>query len=160
MAKKRTLLRLLHEAFRACEVGKQYQLLVRGQWPKRLSVVKQPLHRYVAQNGERFVRVDVERGQAAQTGFEVVERFSEATWLKAMPKTGRTHQIRVHAAWAACPIINDAKYDMQAGPIWAKALGKRHFLHCSGLTLPKELGWDPFEAPMGPVLQAVLDQLR
>jgi 23S rRNA pseudouridine1911/1915/1917 synthase len=67
-------------------------------------------------------------GRAAATGFEVRERFDRATLLEAHPRTGRTHQIRVHLASIRHPIVGDARYG--GGGQDARALGlARLFLH-------------------------------
>lgn len=163
IAKKRSSLKRLHETFRDQTIKKSYLVLVSGVWPKRLSVVKEPLKRVLAANGERFVRVDYEQGQAARTDFEVLERFPDATLLVAKPHTGRTHQIRVHCAVSGCPVVGDLKYGESNTRTWAKALGARQFLHCAALaplpeTVPSE--WTHFEAPLDDRLQAVLAALR
>ncbi|MEJ2680013.1 MAG: RluA family pseudouridine synthase [Gammaproteobacteria bacterium] len=163
IAKKRRVLTALHEAFRDRVVEKRYVALVHGDWPRRKTVVKSPLYRYVAANGERFVRVDHEWGQAAHTELSVAERFGAATLLWAEPKTGRTHQIRVHCASTGFPIVGDKKYTDLPRPSWARPLKGRHFLHCSTLTLPRIEGadaWPSFEAPFEDRLEKTLLMLR
>lgn len=161
VAKKRSSLKVLHEAFRDQTLEKTYLVLVKGIWPKRKAVVRDPLKRFVGGSGERFVRVDFEHGQAARTDFKVLEQFADATLLEARPHTGRTHQIRVHCAAQGCPVVGDLKY---GEPVpWAKALGARQFLHCLSLKLPRFGGmpeWGAFEAPLDARLEALLAQLR
>lgn len=110
VAKQRAMLLALHEQFRAGKVGKRYELIVRGRWPRRRSTVAEPLERYRLASGERRVRVSA-NGEPARTDFSVCRRAEDATWLAATPRTGRTHQIRVHAACAGHPIVGDDKYD-------------------------------------------------
>ncbi|MGL5532303.1 MAG: 23S rRNA pseudouridine(955/2504/2580) synthase RluC, partial [Plesiomonas shigelloides] len=109
VAKKRSVLRDLHEQLRVKTVQKDYLALVRGQWQKHCKVVQAPLMKNVLQSGERIVRVSAE-GKPSETRFEVVERFEQATLVKASPVTGRTHQIRVHTLHAGHPIAFDDKY--------------------------------------------------
>jgi 23S rRNA pseudouridine1911/1915/1917 synthase len=56
------------------------------------------------------MRVGEASGREAETFFEVIERFKDATYLDAMPKTGRTHQIRVHCAHVRHPVLGDTVY--------------------------------------------------
>lgn len=161
IAKKRSALKVLHEAFRDQTMQKTYLVLVQGVWPKRKTVVREPLKRFVAASGERFVRVDYESGQAARTDFKVLEQFADATLLEARPHTGRTHQIRVHCASQGCPVVGDLKYGERLP--WAKALGSRQFLHCLSMKLPALEGfadWGPFESAIDDRLDALLIQLR
>lgn len=161
VAKKRSTLKALHESFRDHTIEKIYWVLVSGVWPKRKTVVRAPLKRFVAANGERFVRVDHEVGQPARTDFEVIEQFDQATLLKARLHTGKTHQIRVHCAAQGCPVVGDLKYG-EPMP-WAKVLGARQFLHCLSLKPPRLAGlpdWGVFDAPLDNRLEALLSQLR
>jgi 23S rRNA-/tRNA-specific pseudouridylate synthase len=71
-------------------------------------------------------------GREAETRFEVQERFARATLLEAAPRTGRTHQIRVHLAAIGHPILGDGAYG--GGGDQARALGlSRPFLHAERL---------------------------
>ena len=128
VAKNRRTLLALHAELRKGAVSKRYDLVVDGNWPAGLGVVDKPLARYALANGERRVRVQ-DDGEPSTTAFNVVERLDGATWLAAYPRTGRTHQIRVHAAASGHPILGDAKYargSVQAHP--------RLFLHATSLT--------------------------
>ncbi len=127
VAKNRRTLLALHAQLRKGAVSKRYDLVVNGRWPADLGVVDKPLARYALASGERRVRVQ-DDGEPSTTAFNVVDRFAEATWLAAFPRTGRTHQIRVHAAACGHPILGDAKY--ARGPAEMHA---RLFLHASEL---------------------------
>ena len=109
VAKTRRALLAMHAEFRRGRVDKRYDLVVAGSWPSRLRTVEEPLERYVLASGERRVRVS-DVGEPARTDFRVVQAFGESTWLAAYPRTGRTHQIRVHAASSGYPILGDDKY--------------------------------------------------
>ncbi len=110
IAKKRSMLRHLHEAFRGDGVDKRYMALVRGRWPSTRKQVDAPLQKSNVRSGERMVEVNQE-GKEALTLFKVIRRFGEfATMLEASPITGRTHQIRVHALYAGHAIAGDTKY--------------------------------------------------
>lgn len=104
-------------------VDRRYLAMVRGSTEHRDFSVDAPL-------GRRADRVVVDRteGREAETRFLVRERFAHATLLEAVPRTGRTHQIRVHLKAVGHPILGDRSYG--GGGDDAKALGlTRPFLH-------------------------------
>lgn len=109
IAKKRSALRSLHQQFREKKIQKRYLALVRGQWPSHLTVVRAPLLKNILQNGARMVCVNHE-GKASQTEFHIEQRYEYATLVSVSPVTGRTHQIRVHAAHNGHPIAFDSRY--------------------------------------------------
>lgn len=139
IAKKRSMLRHLHEALRADGVDKRYMALVRGRWPASRKQIDAPLQKSNVRSGERMVEVNPE-GKDALTLFKVIRRFGEfATMIEASPITGRTHQIRVHALYAGHAIAGDTKYgDEEFSKEIREMGGKRLFLHASDLkfTLP------------------------
>ncbi len=139
IAKKRSMLRHLHEALRADGVDKRYMALVRGRWPATRKQIDAPLQKSNVRSGERMVEVNPE-GKDALTLFKVIRRFGEfATMIEANPITGRTHQIRVHALYAGHAIAGDTKYgDEEFSKEIREMGGKRLFLHASDLkfTLP------------------------
>ena len=144
IAKDRATLLKHHAAFREGRVKKSYDLVVHGRWPRRLRAIRAPLLRYVLPNGERRVRPDA-AGMPARTDLEPIDVRDTATWLRAFPKTGRTHQIRVHAATAGHPIVGDMKYADRGARIPGV---NRLMLHASSLTLPLGDGRRRFEAPL------------
>jgi 23S rRNA pseudouridine1911/1915/1917 synthase len=116
-----------HEALAAMferhDADRRYLALVRGAVAHDRFEVDAPL----ARTGAR-IRVNATGGREAATGFEVRDRFERATLLEAAPRTGRTHQIRVHLAAIGHPILGDARYG--GGGDDAKRLGLvRPFLH-------------------------------
>ncbi|MBA4501869.1 23S rRNA pseudouridine(955/2504/2580) synthase RluC [Marinobacterium marinum] len=110
VAKKRSMLRYLHDALRMRKVNKVYHALVVGRWPGRRDRVDAPLQRFELKSGERIVKVHPE-GKPSVTEFKVLRRYQDfATLIEARPLTGRTHQIRVHTQFAGHPIVGDIKY--------------------------------------------------
>lgn len=133
IAKKSSALKEVHELLRLGEIKKTYTALVAGHWPKSLIKIDAPLHKNQLQSGERIVRVQTE-GKSSLTEFSVQHYYTETTLVAAMPITGRTHQIRVHAQFAKHPIIGDEKYGDKEINKKMRQLGcKRLFLHASQL---------------------------
>ena len=155
IAKDRSTLLQHHAAFREGRVKKRYELVVHGRWPRRVRSVRAPLLRYVLPNGERRVRPDA-AGMRARTDFELVDARERVTWLRAFPQTGRTHQIRVHAATAGHPIIGDQKYADRGTAI---AGVNRLMLHASSLALMIGDQRQRFDAPLDASFLGVWEML-
>jgi len=159
IAKKRSMLRALHEQLRSKTMHKQYLALVKGAWDKKDRAVKEPLLKN-AQNS--IVKVSSE-GKASETRFKIMQRYQEATLVEAMPVTGRTHQIRVHTACKGHNIACDDRYGDDAFTNSMKKLGlNRLFLHALHITffhpvLEKEM---TVSAPLCPQLSSLLDKLH
>tara|TARA_R110000868_G_scaffold8205_3_gene42493 strand:+ start:88996 stop:89934 length:939 start_codon:yes stop_codon:yes gene_type:complete len=129
VAKKRSVLRELHRMLREHEMEKSYQCLCKGRWRGEKQVVKLALEKNHLQSGERVVRVDRE-GKPSQTTFYVLQHFADATLMRADLQTGRTHQIRVHAAAVKHPVVGDSKYGHREFDKTMRQFGvKRLFLH-------------------------------
>jgi 23S rRNA pseudouridine955/2504/2580 synthase len=162
VAKKRSALRDLHAQMRAGSIAKSYLALASGDWPRHLDEVRAPLLKNHLNSGERVVIVTAE-GKASHTRFKVLQRYGCATLLEAMPVTGRTHQIRVHARFAGCPLVDDDKYGDDVPLPALKGLeSRRLFLHASklGFVLPSTGQRMDVEAPLPKALQRVLERLE
>ncbi len=160
VAKKRSALRTLQELQRAGEVDKRYLALLKGRWKRGKEDVQMPLKKNILQSGERRVKVDPE-GKVSRTVFRVQQKYTQATLVEAELKTGRTHQIRVHASWLKSPILGDTKYGDEPANKSAKLLGlRRLFLHAARLhfSWPGRTDYE-LEAPLPEELQAVLERL-
>lgn len=161
IAKKRSMLRHLHEALRGDGVDKRYMALVRGSWPTAKKKISAPLLKSNLRSGERMVEVNPE-GKEALTLFRVLRRFGEfATLVEASPITGRTHQIRVHVQHAGHSIAGDSKYGDDDFTREVRELGgKRLFLHAYALkvTLPEGQVLE-VEAPVDEMWVRTLERL-
>jgi 23S rRNA pseudouridine955/2504/2580 synthase len=158
VAKKRSALRSLHEQLRAGAVDKRYQTLLMGRWQGGERNVELPLEVEHRQGGERHVRVS-RAGKAARTVFRPHEIFTDCVLCEVHLYTGRTHQIRVHAAAIGLPVAGDDRYG--AGVPAPPAL-RRLFLHASRLEWAHPLTGRPVvvTAPLPPALESVLAELR
>ncbi|WP_052365015.1 RluA family pseudouridine synthase [Halotalea alkalilenta] len=162
LAKSREGLLALNAAIKDKHMDKRYLALVEGRWPARRDWVAAPLARYDAGNGERRVRVERD-GKRSRTLFDVRETFVRATLVEASPITGRTHQIRVHAAHVGHPLLNDAKYGSHEGMRISAQLGlERLFLHAHSLGFadPRSGRAIELKARLDPALDAVLVRAR
>ena len=142
------------------ETTKQYLCLMIGRLKRAKFDVNAPLRKSVLQGGERMVRVD-DAGKPALTFFKEIERYDGASLAEATLATGRTHQIRVHAAHAGHPLAGDPKYGDRAANKRFHDLGlQRLFLHAARFEF--ELGERSysFSAPLPDDLRAVLDRLQ
>ncbi|MCC5792456.1 MAG: RluA family pseudouridine synthase [Legionellaceae bacterium] len=160
LAKKRSALRALHRLLEAREVDKMYWTLVHGSWTAGAArTVDAPLIKNQLQSGERLVKVDP-TGKPSLTELKVLETMAEASLLEARPRTGRTHQIRVHCASIGHSIINDAKYaPKEAAPLFS-ALDGRLYLHAKTIRFNLEGRHYHFDAPLDQKFADAIEQLR
>ncbi len=140
----------------AREVTRVYLALVRGSPAHDTFAVEASL-------GRRRARVALrpETGVAATTEFEVRERFDRAALVEARPRTGRTHQIRVHLASTGHPILGDRAYGGGGDDATALRL-RRPFLHAWRLSFrhPFDDARVEVEEPLPPDLEGALGRLR
>ena len=159
IAKKRSMLRALHEQLRNKTMNKQYLALVMGSWDKKIRSVKEPLLKH-AQNS--IVKVSPE-GKASETRFKIMQRYHGATLIEASPVTGRTHQIRVHTACKGHNIACDDRYGNDEFTAEMKKLGlNRLFLHARHITFFHPVLEEKMtvSAPLCPKLEALLEKLQ
>jgi len=159
IAKKRSMLRALHEQLRNKTMHKQYLALVKGAWDKKWRSVTEPLLKN-AQNS--IVKVSPE-GKPSETRFRIMQRYQNATLIEACPMTGRTHQIRVHTACKGHNIACDDRYGDDVFSNEMHEIGlNRLFLHALHITfyhpiLEKEL---TITSPLSDELSTILDKLK
>ncbi|MEZ5564441.1 MAG: RluA family pseudouridine synthase [Gammaproteobacteria bacterium] len=161
IAKRASALRNLHAQFRNGSVDKRYLALLIGRWSGRARTVDAPLITDERRGGERHVRVDAD-GKPAVTHFVPLERFDAATLADVHLDTGRTHQIRVHAASIGHPVAGDERYGGTGVSIVAELGLKRLFLHARSLVFRCPGTDEPLsvEAPLGEDLTGPLERLR
>ncbi len=166
LAKKRSALLELQALMRAGEddegPSKRYLALLVGRVPNGTLTVDAPLQKSVLQGGERMVRVDPS-GKPSVSHVKVLERRGGHSFCEVRIETGRTHQIRVHAAHLGHPVAGDEKYgDREANKRLAEQAGlRRLFLHAASIEFALDRGARPYllNAPLSDDLVAVLDRL-
>ncbi|UCD36936.1 MAG: RluA family pseudouridine synthase [Fidelibacterota bacterium] len=160
----------LARQFERREVQKTYLALVWGTPPEsgkvEANLVRDPHNRLL-------FRTSQAQGRAAITAFSSLEYFNGFTLLQVRPRTGRTHQIRVHLAYSGYPIFNDRSYhgvrtaagiapDLREMVNQLRRTIDRQALHASTLTFvhPASQEMMTFEAPLADDFQAALGRLR
>jgi len=144
VARSRLAAMRLAEAFRGRDAQKTYWALVKGVPKQREGRISSWLVKEATPDGDRMrVAKHGERGaDHAISNYRVVEQAGQTlSWLEMEPHTGRTHQLRVHAAQIGCPIIGDPKY-FEADTNWEFPGGiqNRLHLHARRIVIPHPNG--------------------
>ena len=145
------------------KVEKRYLALVKGKWELGRKRIDVPLRTDIRVGGERTVKAH-ESGKEAVSVFKPVQFFGKkASLVEVALETGRTHQIRVHAAHAGYPLAGDEKYGEEEFNEKMKEWGlKRMFLHAHqvSFTWPDTGVEFSVSAPLPAELAAVIDALE
>ncbi len=154
----------LKAQFRARSVEKEYRAIVFGEPRFDSDWIEKPIQAHPEKH-DRMIVVK-EGGREASTFYEMVERFSGFAHVRCRPKTGRTHQIRVHMASIGHSLVGDRLYrsrnQQQADLPEAAPDPKRHCLHAIRLCFehPHTRERLCFETPMPADMTALLEWLR
>ncbi len=162
---------LLADQFEQRTTEKEYFAIVSGQPNRDRDVIDLPIGIHPYQREKMAVRRDGPSSRPAQSFYEVVERFDGFAAVRITPKTGRTHQIRVHLASIHCPVLCDKLYGGRAritrGELTRKlddieVLLDRQALHALRLKLAHPETGEPieFNAPLPADLTGMLESLR
>lgn len=154
VARNHRAARELHRAFSTKAVEKRYLALLQGELAEDRVSVDAPLKKVRDASGQHRV-IAAPDGQSALTHVRLLERVGGYSYVEALIETGRTHQIRAHAASIDHPLAGDERYNHEPAPAGLNRL----FLHAHLLRLP----WPSeqvFSAPLPDELATVLDRLR
>jgi 23S rRNA pseudouridine1911/1915/1917 synthase len=166
--------------FKARQVVKEYLTIVSGVPDRDRDVIDEPIGAHPTHREKKAIRRADPNARNAITQYEVVERFAGYALLRALPKTGRTHQIRIHLAHVGFPVLCDRLYGGRArlaewelippnksAKVSAAAnspepLLKRQALHAHRLTLtnPTSGKQTTFEAALPADMLQTLEALR
>lgn len=161
VAKNRKMLNGLQSLLRNRTISKTYTALLCGVIHQESITVNAPLEKRTLDSGEHRVRIHPE-GKKSETTYARLTQFKNMTLVSASPKTGRTHQIRVHAKHIGHPIAGDERYSTPAQYKKHRENGlKRLFLHASKLSFTHPLTNQAvcFEAPLDVELESYLKKL-
>lgn len=140
LGRHRKALARLGELFAGGQVEKVYWAVVVGNPPADSGTIDKPLKKLERRHGWRMV-VDP-GGQPSVTDWRVLGRTDRLAWIEARPRTGRTHQIRVHLASMGCPIVGDSVYGRGTADLVAPNL----HLHARQVSVPMTKGKPPVTA--------------
>jgi len=152
-AKNAAAHKCLNDQFSGRTVKKTYLALVHGVVEKSDGSIHKPIRQF----GSGRMGVDEVRGKPSTTDFAVVERFPAYTLVKALPATGRRHQIRVHFYSIGHPIVGDSRYGdkEKARPF------PRMMLHARSITFRLPTGEETtVESPLPESFASVLLSVR
>ncbi len=166
--------------FKARQVEKVYLAIVAGAPDRDRDVIDEPIGNHPTHREKKAIRRNDPSARQAITQYEVVERFAGYALLRALPKTGRTHQIRIHLAHVGFPVLCDRLYggrsqlselellardraaDEAAAHTSPEPLLKRQALHAHRLTLTHPTSGQrmSFEANLPADMLQTLEALR
>jgi len=167
--------------FKSREVEKEYLAIVVGVPDLDRDVIDEPIGEHPTQREKKAIRRNDPTARAAVTAYEVIEKFDGFALIRALPKTGRTHQIRIHLTHVRHPVLCDRLYGGRIGLtklelIRPTKIGQdtdqpatnegllleRHALHAHRLTITHPTTGErmQFEAPLPPDMERTLEALR
>ncbi len=133
LARSAEIARRLGKMFQGRDMRKIYWAITSPAPESHEGEIKAPLIKGTHGPEKDKMIVDEKEGQRAYTNYEVMEvAGKQAAFVAFMPKTGRTHQIRAHAAYLGCPLLGDGKYGVKAA-IEGPGITQRLHLHARSL---------------------------
>ena len=173
---------LVSAQFKSREVEKEYLAIVIGVPDLDRDIIDEPIGEHPTQREKKAIRRNDPSARAAVTAYEVVERFDSFALVRAQPKTGRTHQIRIHLTHVRHPVLCDKLYGGRIALtklelIRPDKMGhdkdrseaasdgpliERHALHAHRLTITHPVSGErmQFVAPLPADMERTLEALR
>ena len=144
LARTRHSAKWLTRAFREQVMDKTYWGIVVGDLRPVRGKIDLPIIKLPSRYGEKMI-VDHKQGQRAITDYAIVEQLGRrAAWIAMRPRTGRTHQLRVHMAALGTPILGDGKYGGKTAFLDYQGLSRKMHLHARDIRLKRKDGTEIF----------------
>lgn len=165
LAKNNPIFFYFKKLFLSRKINKRYLALVRGEINKEKGIIEFELTRSSTSGKRKIVlpqkgkstKKTIKKTKVALTFYEVAKRYQGYTLLKVEPKTGRTHQIRIHLASIGFPVAGDKIYGFKGA---SSELFKRQMLHAQTISfLTPQAEFLEIEAPLPQDFAFVLKQL-
>ena len=137
-------------------LDREYLAIVHGNIKEDKGTINAPLGR--DKKDRKKMGIDYENGREAVTGFEVLERFGQYTFIKCILETGRTHQIRVHMSYMKHPVLGDEVYCSISSPF--RLTGQTLHAATLGFTHPSTGERVLTRAPLPEYFERILKSLR
>lgn len=179
IAKSNAVHMMLSEQFEHRTIEKEYVAIVVGKLQLDRDVIRQPIGPHPYQRDKMAIRRDHPDSKDSETRYEVIERFPGFALVKVEPKTGRTHQIRVHLDYVGAPVLCDRLYaghsqitrgeirrrlalKLPPNPNDDEVLLQRQALHARRIHFTHPLNGMSvtLESPLPADIQATVDMLR
>ena len=158
MAKNEIAHCILARQFKNRKIKKTYLALVRGLVKSTSGIIETSIGRN--KTNRKKMAVDTKRGRQAQTRYEVLETLGHFSYIKLFPKTGRTHQIRVHLASIHHPVLGDKLYGGKITEQHIKMARQALHAHRIEIIHPCNKKRLTFEAPVPPDITSYLIKYR
>ncbi|MFZ4125695.1 MAG: RluA family pseudouridine synthase [Rickettsiales bacterium] len=154
LGRTKEALKRLGKQFAEGKIDKTYWAIVVGTPAEDAGIINRPILK--TGKGSRWRIILDDAGQEAVTEYRVLGKVDGISWIEFSPKTGRTHQIRVHAAYGlGCSLVGDPFYGVEG------AYSAEHFstmLHARGIALPAKHAPIAITAPIPEAMRGLLER--
>ncbi len=136
----------LCKQFKNREIKKVYLALVKGRIKNATGSIQSSIGRH--KQHRKKMATGLRDGREAHTDYEVIQRYGHFTFVRLIPKTGRTHQIRVHMASLSHPVLGDSLYGGKLDAKFKKISRQALHAHRLEFSHPETKKWMQFDSPL------------
>jgi 23S rRNA pseudouridine1911/1915/1917 synthase len=153
-AKTDACMQSLTHQFKERDIHKVYLALAKGTFESKTGTIDVPIGRH--KTHRKKMSTHTSAGRDAQTRYEVIRQLDGYAYLQLFPRTGRTHQLRVHLASIGHPILGDSLYGGKLGPGLPQIARQALHAHQLELTHPVTGNLLQFQSPLPPDMVILL----